>query len=204
MKLHPVVDQTGTHLYGCSKIIAEYLQPLAISKYTISNTLAFPDILRGNPLDSNWEYVSYDLDSQFTSISLDETIDFILDEFYNQKKLERFCKKSVFKKLLNELCEGCTFSADGTLIREVDGCPISGSSLVVHYNKFCVKMESDVVKPLKPKLYKCYFHDIYSKQIQNKPEKCSEKFNNYHQKLKLAIEVSPSKLLKIVSLKHLF
>ena len=64
-------------------------------------------------------------------------------------------------------------------------------------------MEFDVVKLLKPKLYKCYVHNIYSKQIKNKPDKISEKFNNYYQKLKLAIEVSPSKLLKMVSLKHL-
>ena len=180
MKLYPVVGLTGTHLYGCSKVIAQYLQPLAINKYTISNNLAFSDILTENPLDSNLEYVSHDLDSQFTSISLDETIDFIFDEVYNQKKLERFCKKSVFKKLLNELCEGCTFSADGRLIRQVDGCPIGGSILVVHSNKFCVKMKSDVVKPLKPKLCKCYFHDIYSRQIKNKLEQLPEVFSNYH------------------------
>ena len=64
-------------------------------------------------------------------------------------------------------------------------------------------MEFDVVKPLKPKLYKCYVHNNYSKQIKNKPDKISEKFNNYYQKLKLEIEVSPSKLLKMVLLKHL-
>ena len=76
MKLHQVIDQTGTHLCNCSKVIAQYLQPLVINKYTTSNTLAFPDILRENPLDSNEEYVSYDVGLQFTSIPLDETIDF--------------------------------------------------------------------------------------------------------------------------------
>ena len=105
LKLRPIIDQTGTHLYDCSKIIAQYLQPLAINKYTISDTLSFPDILRENPLDSNEEYVSYDVDSLFTSIRLGETIDFILDEVYVRKKLEPFCKKSVFKKLLNKLCK---------------------------------------------------------------------------------------------------
>ena len=74
LKLHPIIDQTGTHLYDCSKIIAQYLQPLAINEYTISDTLSFPDILRENPLNSNEEYVSYDVDSLFTSIPLVETI----------------------------------------------------------------------------------------------------------------------------------
>ena len=49
LKLCPIVDQTGTHLYDCSKIIAQYLQPLAINEYTVSDTLSFPDILPENP-----------------------------------------------------------------------------------------------------------------------------------------------------------
>ena len=80
LKLRPIIDQTGTHLYDCSKLIAQYLQPLAINEYTISDTLSFPDILKENSLDSNEEYLSYDVDLLFTSILLGETINFILDE----------------------------------------------------------------------------------------------------------------------------
>ena len=63
-------------------------------------------------------------------------------------------------------------------------------------------MESDVGKPLKPKLYK-HYDNIYSKQIKNQPNKLFEKFNNYHLEIKLIIEVNSSKLLKMLSLKHL-
>ena len=98
--------------------------------------LSFHDIFRENSLDSNEEYVPYDLDSLFTSIPLDETIAFILDEIYVRKKLEPFCKKSVLKKLLNKLHKGCTFLADGRLIRQVDGCPIGGPISVVLSNIF--------------------------------------------------------------------
>ena len=45
-----------------------------------------------------------------------------------------FCKKSVFKKLLNKFCKGGTFLADGKLIRQVDGCPIGGPISVVISN----------------------------------------------------------------------
>ena len=97
LKLRPIIDQTGTHLYDCSKIIAQYVQPLAINEYAISDPLSFPDIIRENPLDSNEEYVSYDVDSLFTSIPLGETIDFILDEIYVRKKLEPFSFQKVIK-----------------------------------------------------------------------------------------------------------
>ena len=67
-------------LHNCSNIIAQYLQPLTINEYTISDTLSFPDISSENPSDITEENVSYDMDSVFTSIHLGETINFILDE----------------------------------------------------------------------------------------------------------------------------
>ena len=71
------------------------------------------------------------------------------------------------------------------------GGPIS----IVLFNILCVKMEFDVVKPLKPKLYKRYVDYIYSKQIENQPDKIFEKLNNCHPNRKLTIEVNPSKFL---------
>ena len=118
LKLHPIIDQTGTHLYDCSKIIAQYLQPLAINEYIISDTLSFPNICRENLLDSTEEYIPYDVDLLLTNIPLSE-INFSLDKIYVQKKFEPFSKKSVFKKLLNKLWKGCTFLADGRLVRQL-------------------------------------------------------------------------------------
>ena len=150
---------------------------------------------RENLLNSNEEYVSYDVDSLFTSIPLGESIGFILDEIYVRKKLEPFCKKSVFKKLLNKLYKGRTFLADGRLIRQVDGYPMGGPISVALSIIFCEKMEFDAVKPLKPKLYKRYVDDTYTKRIKNQPDKLFEKLNNYHPNIKLTIEVNPSKFL---------
>ena len=67
--------------------------------------------------------------------------------------------------------------------------------LVVFANIFCVKIEFDVAKSLKPKLYKRYVDDIYSKRIKNQPDKLFEKLNNYQLIIKLTVEVNPSKFL---------
>ena len=60
-------------------------------------------------------------------------------------------------------------------------------------------MEFDVVKPIKPKLYKRYVDDVYSKRIKNQSDKLFEKLNNYHPNMhpnmKLTLEVNPSKSL---------
>ena len=87
---------------------------------------------------SNEEYASYDVDLRCTNIPLGE-IDFILDEIYVRKKLELFCEKSVFKKLLNKLCKGCTFLADDRLIRQVQGCPMGGSDFSCFFQHILCK-----------------------------------------------------------------
>ena len=56
-------------------------------------------------------------------------------------------------------------------------------------------MEFDVVKPLKPKFYKRYVDDVYSKWIKNQPDKLLKKLNNYHPNIQLTIEVNSSKFL---------
>ena len=93
------------------------------------------------------------------------------------------------------MCKACTFLADGKLIEQVDGSPMGGTISVVLSNIFCVKMEFDVVKPLKTKVYKRYVDYIYSKRIKNQPNKLFEKLNNYHPNIKLTIGVNPSKFL---------
>ena len=56
------------------------------------------------------------------------------------------------KKLLNKLCEGCIFLEDGRLIKQIHECPMGGPVSAVFCNIFCVKMELNVVKTLKPKV----------------------------------------------------
>ena len=46
LKLRPIIDQTGTYIYNTSKVAAKYLRPLSKSKYSIDDTLTFPDLLK--------------------------------------------------------------------------------------------------------------------------------------------------------------
>ena len=62
------------------------------------------------------------------------------------------------KKLLIKLCKSCTFLADDRLIKKIDGFPMGAPVSAVAPNIFA-KMELNVVKPLRPKLYKRSVHD---------------------------------------------
>ena len=78
LKLHPIIDLTGTYIYNTSKVIANYLRPLSKSQYTISETSKFSDLLKSADPNSNYEDISYDVESLFTSIPVAATIEYIL------------------------------------------------------------------------------------------------------------------------------
>ena len=47
------------------------------------------------PLSSNEEYMSFDGESLFTNIPVDDTIN--LDQIYKKKRLPQICSKLIFK-----------------------------------------------------------------------------------------------------------
>ena len=150
LKLRPIIDLTGTYTCSTSKVIANYLRPLSKNQYTISDTLKFPDLLKREDINDNYEDVSYDVEPLFTSIPVAETIEYILNRVYTNKELKLLCKKSIFKKLLIKLTKESVFSVNNRLIKQIDRCPMGGPISLVFSDIYMCKMEEDVVKPLKP------------------------------------------------------
>ena len=71
LKFRPVMDQTGIFTCNFSKVIADYRKPLCQNEDSIKDTQCFPEMLRDlPPLNNNEEYISYDVDSFFTSFPL--------------------------------------------------------------------------------------------------------------------------------------
>ena len=82
-KLRPLIDQTSTFIYNASKVIAKYLKPLAKNEFTISDTLIFSDLVKNV---SKW-IRGYFIGCRvpFTSILVEETINYIVDKIYARK-----------------------------------------------------------------------------------------------------------------------
>ena len=60
---------------------------------------------------------------------------------------------------------------------------------------YVLKMEIDVVRPLKPLLYSRYVDDIYNRCKKDEFDEVFHALNNYHENIKLTTELSPSKFL---------
>ena len=174
LKLRPIIDQTGTCYYKTGKVIAQYLKPLTKNEFVINNTQDFPSMLNRVELSEDEEDVSYDVESLFTNIPINETIDFICDEIYIHKKLQPICKRSIFKKLLLKLTTECKFSVNEQLFKQIDVFSMGGTLSVVLSDYFMNKMEKDAVIPFKPKFYKRFF-DIYRRRKRNEPDELFDK-----------------------------
>ena len=105
LKLRPMIDQTGTYIYDASKVVAEFLKPIARNGFTISDTLAFPELLKNIENSDNYEDDSYDVELLFK-----ETIDYNIHTIYTKNVIKPMCNKSIFKKLLIKLTKECIFS----------------------------------------------------------------------------------------------
>ena len=161
LKLRPIIDQTGTRYYKTGKVIAQYLKPLPMNEVIINNTQDFPSVLNRVELSEDEENVGYDVESLFTNIRINETIDFIYDEIYIHKKLQPICKRSILKTLLLKLTTECIFSVNEQLSKQIDGVSMGDALSVVLSDCSINKMEKDIVIPFKPKFYKRFVDDIY-------------------------------------------
>ena len=147
LKLRPILDQTGTCYYKTGKLIAQYLKPLTKNEFVINNTQDFPSMLNRVELSEDEEDVSYDVESLFTNIPINETIDFICDEIYIHKKLQPICERSIFKKLLLKLTTECIFSINEQLCKQINGFSMGSKLSVVLSDCFMNKMEKMLLSP---------------------------------------------------------
>ena len=105
LKFCPIIAQFRTYTYNAAQVIANYLKPLCGNKeYIIQNTQEFAKITREqDPLKSNEQYVSYNVESLFTNVPVHETIEYVINEIYVENKLPKLCSKMIFKRLLLKL-----------------------------------------------------------------------------------------------------
>ena len=85
------------------QVISQYLKPLCKNEFTINDRQSFSADIKNIPPLQEYEDVSYDVESLFTSIPINETINYILDQIYNEKKLKPICPKLIFKRFLLKL-----------------------------------------------------------------------------------------------------
>ena len=141
-------------MYIVANVMLGYLKPLCKHEYSVNYTQKVSSMLSSIPLlQDDEEDVSYDVESLFINIPIEETINYITEQIYVHKTLTPICSKLIFRRLLVKLATECTFNFNSKFLKQVDGCSIEGPLSVTFSYIYAVKMENDVVIPCKPIFY---------------------------------------------------
>ena len=98
--------------------------------------------------DHGYRFVSFDVESLFTSVLLSKTINIIVDRKYNKKLLKTNIKKRAMKKLLKDCCTKNTFSFNNTIYEQIDGVSMGSCLGPVLANIVMTELETVIVDKL--------------------------------------------------------
>ena len=94
----PILSAIRTCTYNLAKFFVPILKEYTTNEYTIKDSFTFAEEVTG--LKADHYMVSFDVESLFTNIPLDETIDICVQRLYKRKKKVKGLLKRHFKELL--------------------------------------------------------------------------------------------------------
>ena len=112
---------------------------------------------------------------------------YIINEIYQKNKLPQICSEIIFKRLLYKLTTEVSFEFNYNLLRQTNGCTMGGPLSVTLADIQMIKMEADIVVPIRPIFQKRNVDDIYNCRRKNTVDKLYDGLINYHPKVKLTI-----------------
>ena len=131
--LRPILSAIGTCSYNLAK-------EFTINEYTVKDSFSFSNEIRNKSTSSYM--ASFDIQSLFTNIPLDETIDICLQLlFYKKRKVKGMLKEFV-KKLLTHAVKSSTFKFNDVYCKQVNGVAMGSPLGLTLANLFLVYYES--------------------------------------------------------------
>lgn len=162
--IRPILSTIGTFNYYLAKFFVPIIEPLTVYNYTLQNSFDFVREIRNINI-SNKKVASFDVQSLFTNIPLDETIEIITKGLYKDSPKYMDLPRTQFKELLGIAVKESPFLFNEKLYIQTDGVAM-GSCLGPSFaNAFLCHHEtrwiSDCPDSFKPVFYKRYVDETF-------------------------------------------
>ena len=147
----PKTHKLFEHLPKFRKFLSNILNPLKENQYVVKDSFTAVNKIREilkELFDHGYRFVSFDVESLFTSVPLSKTFNIILDRIYNKKLLKTNMKKRTMKKLLKDCCTKNAFSSNNTIYEQIDGVSIASCLGSVLANIIMTELETVIVDKL--------------------------------------------------------
>ena len=161
--LRPIISQVGTPTYKLAKKLNEIIIEYLPQEHSIKNREELLQILRTSRPEGI--LASLDVESLFTNVPIDATIDIILQNTYNHDTRP---PPKIPRKSLETLLRVCTTEApfqhiDGSLYRQKEGVAMGSPLGPTFANFYMANVEKEVLQNevLRPAIYTRYVDDIF-------------------------------------------
>ena len=153
-----------THYQGTAfKFLVPKLSSITFNEFTIKDSFAFAEEIVHQ--DSKLFMGSLYVDSLFTNIPLEETINICTNLLYNNEDVIEGINKSEFKNLLSLATQESYFIFNDVLYKQKDGVamgsPLGPTMANVFLSFYEVKWLEQCPKEFKPVFYRRYVDDIF-------------------------------------------
>ena len=202
--LRPIFSALNTPSFNLCKFFVPILEPLTKSQYTLKNSYEFANCINESKFN-NCTIASFDIESLFTNIPVDETIDIILESFFENNNTFMNFSRDQFKKLLSLAVKNSIFMFSGKLYEQLDGLGMGLPLGPTFANIFLCKWEKiwldKCPKEFKPLLYKRYLDDTFL--VFRSPDHI-DKFKSYlncrHKNIKFTSEIEINNKLSFLDI----
>ena len=187
----PIVSFIGSCNYKLAKHLGKMLSPHINQKFSCSDTFSFIDKIQNVNIDRNKFLVSYDIQSLFTNIPLNETIDLAVNLLI-EKERDLKISRADLKKLFQYATSMTHFLFDGEYYEQIDGVAMGSPLAPILANLFLGCHEEiwiDSFNGQKPLFYSRYVDDILA-IFENKTQANDflSHLNSRHPNIKFTIE----------------
>ena len=204
LSFRPILSVIGTPTYDLAKFLVPILKPLTENEYTVHDSFSFASEV--NKFNSKNLMASLDVESQFTNIPLEETINNIINDlFWTTDKVHNFERKEL-KQLLTFAAYESFFIFDGESYTQIDGVAMGsplGPTLATAFScHFEEKRLSECPVELLPSVYKRYVDDIFvTFNSYSQLVKFVDYMNHQHPNIESTFEVEKSNNFSFLDVK---
>ncbi|XP_064120161.1 uncharacterized protein LOC135224767 [Macrobrachium nipponense] len=118
--LRPIISQMTSPTYRIAKVLNDLLVPYIPGAYSLKSAVEFIDLLQEKGPED--DIASLDVESFFTNVPVEETIDIILDRVYRSEKNPLPISEDVLRDMRKASTKERPFlSNQGELFRQIDG-----------------------------------------------------------------------------------
>ena len=161
--LRPIISQIPTPTYSLAKSLNNIISRYVPGEYTVKSSNEFVDLLHSS--HHNGIIGSLDVESLFTNVPIDKTIDVILKHVYNHPTIT---PPKIPSDLLRKLLELCTKEApfrspEGKMYLQIEGVAMGSPLGPTFANFYMGELEENIFRNVmeKPLIYVRYIDDIF-------------------------------------------